>query len=73
MYFFTAGFKFYRSANNVILCSGNEEGFLPSEYFLKAVDKKTGMTTNKKCEDQIYTTVTISHFIPSRKLGLYVV
>jgi 2'-phosphotransferase len=30
-----AGYKFYRSANNVILCPGNEEGYLPSEYFEK--------------------------------------
>ncbi|KAK4317607.1 hypothetical protein Pmani_011314 [Petrolisthes manimaculis] len=37
-----AGFKFYKSANNVILCAGNDEGYLPSEYFLKVVDKKTG-------------------------------
>ncbi|XP_045605908.1 tRNA 2'-phosphotransferase 1 isoform X2 [Procambarus clarkii] len=36
-----AGFKFYRSANNVIMCSGNEGGYLPPEYFLKVVDRKT--------------------------------
>lgn len=36
------GFKFYKSANNVILCPGNEEGFLPPKYFAKAVDKRTG-------------------------------
>lgn len=28
-----AGIKFYRSSNNVILTSGNEEGFLLKEYF----------------------------------------
>lgn len=26
------GFKFYRSANGVILCSGNEDGYLPPKY-----------------------------------------
>lgn len=36
-----AGFKFFRSSNNVILCSGDERGFLPPQYFAKVVDKKT--------------------------------
>lgn len=35
------GLKFYRSANNVILCSGDENGFLKTKYFLKVVDVKT--------------------------------
>ncbi|KAK8739936.1 hypothetical protein OTU49_003274 [Cherax quadricarinatus] len=35
------GFKFFKSANNVIMCSGNEAGYLPPEYFLKVVDKRT--------------------------------
>ncbi|XP_042862520.1 tRNA 2'-phosphotransferase 1-like isoform X2 [Penaeus japonicus] len=34
--------KFFKSANNVILCSGNKEGILPLKYFSKVVDKKTG-------------------------------
>lgn len=34
------GFKFYRSANNVILCPGNEQGFLPPQYFEKVVQTK---------------------------------
>ncbi|XP_071545703.1 tRNA 2'-phosphotransferase 1 isoform X2 [Panulirus ornatus] len=37
-----AGFKFYKSVNNVILCPGNEDGYLPAEYFLKVVDRRTG-------------------------------
>ena len=31
------GLKFYRSANDVILCPGNEDGFLLPEYFEKIV------------------------------------
>ncbi|CAH3043328.1 unnamed protein product, partial [Pocillopora meandrina] len=34
------GFKFYRSANNVILCPGNEQGFLPPQYFEKVMQTK---------------------------------
>ena len=34
------GLKFYRSSNNVILCAGDEQGFLRPDYFLKAVDLK---------------------------------
>lgn len=34
------GFKFYRSANNVILCPGNEEGFLPPCYFQRVFQIK---------------------------------
>ena len=35
-YVFADGFKFFLSANNVILCPGNEDGILPPKYF-KAV------------------------------------
>ncbi|KAK3745508.1 hypothetical protein QZH41_009912 [Actinostola sp. cb2023] len=31
------GYKFFRSANNVILCPGNEDGFLPPKYFERVV------------------------------------
>ena len=34
------GFKFYRSSNNVILCPGNEQGFLPPEYFERVVQTR---------------------------------
>ncbi|XP_068728498.1 tRNA 2'-phosphotransferase 1-like isoform X3 [Montipora capricornis] len=34
------GFKFYRSANNVILCPGNDQGFLPPRYFQSVVQIK---------------------------------
>lgn len=36
-----AGIKFYRSSNNVILTSGNEEGFLLKEYF-SLVEQRDG-------------------------------
>lgn len=36
-----AGIKFYRSANNVILTPGNEEGFLLKEYF-SVVEQRGG-------------------------------
>lgn len=29
------GFKFLLSANGVVLCEGDENGFLPPEYFLR--------------------------------------
>ena len=32
------GLKFYRSANDVIHCPGNEDGFLLPEYFEKIVE-----------------------------------
>jgi len=35
------GIKFYRSSNNVILTSGNEEGFLLKEYF-SVVEQRHG-------------------------------
>lgn len=31
------GFVFYKSSNNVILCSGNTKGIIPSKYFEKVV------------------------------------
>ncbi len=39
---FSAGFKFYESSNDVILCPGNEDGFLPTQFFKRVVDRKTG-------------------------------
>ena len=37
------GLKFYRSSNNVILCPGNESGFLDPKYFLRADDLREGL------------------------------
>lgn len=34
------GFKFYISTNNVILCPGNERGYLPPAYFSNIVERK---------------------------------
>jgi 2'-phosphotransferase len=36
-----AGIEFHRSSNNVILTSGNEEGFLLKEYF-SVVEQRDG-------------------------------
>lgn len=38
-----AGFRFFKSSNNVILCPGDETGHLPPQYFAKVEDKKTGV------------------------------
>ncbi|KAL3320609.1 tRNA 2'-phosphotransferase 1 [Cichlidogyrus casuarinus] len=35
------GYQFFVSANNVILCPGDAQGFLPSRYFKSAIDRKT--------------------------------
>jgi len=49
----TDGFRFYQSANNVILCAGNQEGVLPVKYILRVMDhSKQGM------KRQIYPTVS---------------
>ncbi|CAF0742006.1 unnamed protein product [Brachionus calyciflorus] len=42
------GLKFYKSANNVILCPGDASGYLSSKYFLKAIDlqKNTDLLEN---------------------------
>lgn len=34
--------KLYRSDNNVVLCSGLEEGCIPCKYFEKVVERKSG-------------------------------
>lgn len=34
--------KFYKSANGVILSSGDSDGFIKPKYFLKVVNAKTG-------------------------------
>ena len=36
------GFSFFLSDNNVILCPGDEKGFLPTKYFKKVLDRKSG-------------------------------
>ena len=42
IFLFSDGLKFFRSANDVILCPGNEDGAIPVGYFLKVVDKRSG-------------------------------
>ncbi|KAF2356192.1 Phosphotransferase KptA/Tpt1 [Trinorchestia longiramus] len=36
------GYKFFKSANNVILCPGSESGFLPPKYFAQVIDTRSG-------------------------------
>ena len=40
------GYKFYRSKNNVILCPGDENGYLSPTYFTSVIkiDKVSGKT-----------------------------
>lgn len=38
--YFSDGFKFYRSSNNVILCPGNVDGFLPPCYFQRVMQTR---------------------------------
>ena len=42
IFFFSAGFEFYESANGVILCPGDENGILPTSLFAKVVQRKKG-------------------------------
>ena len=39
------GIQFHRSKNNVILCSGDETGFLSTKYFQKVLDIKKSVNT----------------------------
>ncbi|KAK7482223.1 hypothetical protein BaRGS_00026572 [Batillaria attramentaria] len=38
----SGGLKFFRSANNVILCAGNQDGVIEPTFFSKVVDRRTG-------------------------------
>ncbi|CAB4059683.1 TRPT1 [Lepeophtheirus salmonis] len=42
------GYEFYKSANQVLLCSGNESGYLPIKYFIK--DTKNQKTGNQNLQ-----------------------
>lgn len=45
------GIDFFVSENNVILCSGNDEGLLIPKYFKKVVDRQKG--GKKICEERL--------------------
>lgn len=36
------GYQFFQSANDVILCPGNKQGVLPSDYFSKVIELPSG-------------------------------
>ena len=54
---FPDGYKFFKSVNNVILCSGNEHGYLPPFYFSKVV------TNNRPTNNRF-----VNHHPPERVL-----
>ena len=39
---FADGLQLFRSANDVILCPGNSEGFIPTEYFKEVREVPSG-------------------------------
>ena len=56
LFFFSAGFEFYESANGVILCPGDENGILPTSLFAKVVQRKKGknIATAAKRQAKLY-------------------
>lgn len=46
------GLKFYLSANNVILCSGNKDGVIPPGYFDKVKNRRSGQIKYFESEEQ---------------------
>ena len=42
------GYKFFLSANGVVLTEGNKDGFLPPEYF-KSVEDRNGGPETQPC------------------------
>ena len=40
------GLAFFESANGVVLCAGDQRGFLPPRYFRRAVHRKRGRIRN---------------------------
>merc|ERR1711976_915608 len=59
------GYRFFVSANNVVLCEGDHTGTLPVKYFLKVIDRESGKDTlkerdNKESEKVIETTNSTS-------------
>lgn len=42
VWFVLDGLNFYRSSNNVILCAGDENGFIDPQYFERVCEVHTG-------------------------------
>ncbi|CAC5381813.1 TRPT1 [Mytilus coruscus] len=51
-------FRFFQSANNVILCAGNEDGVVPPKYFVQAVQRNPRQRMKRKEEVVEITTDT---------------
>merc|ERR1712079_873123 len=46
------GYRFFVSANNVVLCEGDHTGTLPVKYFLKVIDRESGNDILKERENK---------------------
>merc|ERR1712043_115886 len=46
------GYRFFVSANNVVLCEGDRDGTLPVKYFLKVIDRDSGKDNLKDHDDK---------------------
>lgn len=53
------GLRFFQSENGVILCAGNEKGFIPPEYF-KEVEHKEGNGWKKEILSSTNTTAELA-------------
>lgn len=60
------GLKFFKSANKVILCAGNEEGVILPTFFSRVVDRKTGKNLQLNGQDsQFHHTCEESYTAPT--------
>merc|ERR1711976_754435 len=46
------GYRFFVSANNVVLCEGDHTGTLPVKYFLKVIDRESGRDILKERDNE---------------------
>ena len=60
------GIQFFKSANNVILSPGNEEGFIRPEYFKTAIRLKGGMS---KSLGQFQIIMELTHLMYTRRIS----
>jgi len=51
------GLAFFRSANGVLLCSGDERGILPATYFAQITDREGGVLVEEARVDRVCTPV----------------
>ena len=58
------GFKFFESLNKVVLCAGNQDGYLPSKYF----DRVWDVEEEKELDDFIKTEPNLEDYKVKEKL-----